>query len=169
MTLKSPRLNLIPVLLLIACTTIAGQTSGEAYSAKIKSIIDKYNAEIVEAYANGDIDKAASHFAADAIQMPPNQPALIGNDAYKEAWKQNVQFGKWTFDLEAVEVRAVDNIAVERGKYTLKFEPKPGSPIPPIDDRGNYVVLWEKLDDEWKIVWDAPVSELPPMPSPGNN
>jgi hypothetical protein len=33
-------------------------------------------------------------------------------------------------------------------------------------DEGNYLVLWEKIDGDWKILWDAPVSTVP-MPMPG--
>ncbi|UWX54227.1 hypothetical protein NYZ99_14805 [Maribacter litopenaei] len=35
-----------------------------------------------------------------------------------------------------------------------------------MQDMGNYVVLWEKIDDDWKVLWDAPVSSVPmPMPA----
>jgi len=33
-----------------------------------------------------------------------------------------------------------------------------------MEDKGNYMVLWKKMDGDWKVVWDAPVTELP-LPS----
>lgn len=30
-----------------------------------------------------------------------------------------------------------------------------------MNDQGNYIVLWENIDRDWKIVWDAPVSDMP--------
>ena len=32
---------------------------------------------------------------------------------------------------------------------------------PPTVDTGHYIVLWEESDGIWKIVWDAPVTEMP--------
>ncbi len=72
-----------------------------------------------------------------------------------------MQFGIWEFTLNTKEVKGANNIAVELGEYTLKFTPNENSPIPQMSDKGNYVVLWEKIDGEWKAVWDAPVSEVP--------
>lgn len=137
---------------------------GSEYSEQIKQIIDAKNAKIQAWYSTGLIDSVATHFAEDCIQMPPNQPPLIGNENFKAAWKQNIKFGKWEFDLKTEKVKAIGNLATELGTYSLSFTPNENSPIPPIVDKGSYVALWEKINNDWKIVWDAPVSELP-LPS----
>ncbi|KAA2215846.1 YybH family protein [Maribacter flavus] len=135
--------------------------SGKEYSEEIKEIIMAKNAEIEKLYAEGMIDSAATHFAEDCIQLPPNQPAIIGNENYKAAWKQNMQFGTWEFDLNTEKVKASGDLATEYGSYSLTFSPNENSPIPAMEDMGNYVVLWEKIDDDWKVLWDAPVSSVP--------
>ncbi len=141
--------------------------SGEAYSAQIQKIIEEKNEKIQEFYAAGMIDSAAVHFADNCIQFMPNQPAIVGIENYKAAWKQNIQFGKWQFDLNTQMVKASNDLATEYGKYTVTFTPNETSPIPPMEDKGNYLVLWEKMDGEWKVVWDAPVTELPfPVQAP---
>ena len=134
---------------------------GVEYSEKIKQIIDTKNAEIQKWYSEGLIDSVASHFADDCIQMPPNQHPLIGNQNFKDAWKQNIQIGQWEFELNTEKVKASGHLATEYGSYSLSFSPNENSPIPAMKDKGNYVVLWEKIDEDWKIVWDAPVSVLP--------
>ncbi|WP_431160164.1 YybH family protein [Flagellimonas beolgyonensis] len=153
-------------LLIQSCqTTTPEPLSGPEYSAAVKEIIDAKNAQVVAWYAAGEIDSAATVFAENSIQMPPNQPPLVGIEGYKAGWKQNVQFGKWEFDLKTTEVKASGDLATELGTYTLTFTPNETSPIPAMTDEGNYVVLWEKIDGDWKIVWDAPVSTVPmPMP-----
>ena len=138
--------------------------SGKEYSAQIQKIIEEKNEQIQGFYASGMIDSAATHFADNSIQFMPNQPAVVGVENYKAAWKQNIQFGKWEFDLNTQEVKASGDLATEYGKYTMTFTPNETSPIPAMEDKGNYMVLWEKLDGEWKVVWDAPVTELP-LPS----
>ncbi len=131
----------------------------------IMKIIDETNKEIEALYREGNIDEAATHFASNAIQFPPNQPPIMGIEEYKSRWKESAAMGLWNFDLQVQEVKSSGNLAVERGKYTLTFEPNEGTPIPPMSDEGNYVVLWEKIDGEWKVLWDAPVSTVPmPMP-----
>ncbi|WP_375324452.1 YybH family protein [Flagellimonas sp. GZD32] len=139
--------------------------AGPEYSEQIKQIIDAKNAKAEAWYLAGNVDSLASIFASNSIQMPPNMPPLVGIEGYKAGWTQNLQFGKWDFNLETQEVKASGNLATEWGKYTVIFTPNDNSPIPPMNDKGNYVVLWEKIDGDWKIVWDAPVSEIPlPMP-----
>ena len=128
---------------------------------ELKKIINEKNARIAEFYHQGLADSVASFFADDAIQMIPNQKPSIGAQQIKTNLNQVMQFGTYTFSLIAVEVKSSGNLAVERGTYTLKFEPNENSPIPPQSDKGNYVLLWEKIDGDWKAVWDAPVSEVP--------
>ena len=129
--------------------------------AEVKAIIDKKNTELEELYLAGKIEEASLHFAEDMIQMPLNQPPMVGREDYVKRWKEVMQFGKWTFDFMVQEVRVSGDQAVELGAYTLKFEPNDGAPFPNISDEGNYLVLWEYRDKDWHIVWDAPVSSLP--------
>ena len=137
----------------------------EESSDEIMRIIDEKNNEIEQLYREGRIEEAASHFAANLIQMPPNQPIINGRDEYISRWNESAAMGTWEFDLRVQEVKSSGNLAVERGTYTLGFTPNENSPIPAMMDEGNYLVLWEKTDGEWKILWDAPVSSVPlPMP-----
>ena len=132
---------------------------------ELKQMINEKNARISEFYKQGLADSVASFFASNLIQMVPNQPPTIGVDKFKESWGQSMQFGTWTFNLNAEEIKGCGDIIVELGKYTLDFQPNENSPIPQMNDKGNYLVLWEKIDGKWKIVWDAPVSEIPiPLP-----
>ena len=152
-------------LIVQSCQPTPETMSGPEYSQKIKEIIDTKNALAEKWYAAAEIDSVATIFAENSIQMPPNQPPLVGLKNYKASWKQNAQFGNWQFDLKTKEVKASGDLATELGTYTLTFTPNETSPIPAMTDMGNYVVLWEKIDGDWKIVWDAPVSTVPmPMP-----
>ena len=134
---------------------------GPEYSEQVKEIIDTKNAKIQAWYAKGMIDSVAVHFADNCIQMPPNQPPTKGKDNFIASWNQSIQFGTWQFDLKTQEVKASGDLATELGSYSLTFTPNENSPIPTMTDKGNYVVLWERIDGDWKIVWDAPVSTVP--------
>ena len=154
------RLVVVAAAIILGCGTGAGPDP-----AAVRATIDRKNRQIARWYAEGQIDSVVAHFAADAWQMPPNAPPLVGREAMRAFWSQATQWGTWRFELNVQDVVVADSIAVERGKYTLRFEAGSQSPIPASQDRGNYLVLWRlESDGEWRVVWDAPVSELPPGP-----
>ena len=130
----------------------------------VRGIIEKHNADLCRWYASGAIDEVAEVFAEDCWQMPPRSEPIVGRVALHEFWKQAVQWGNWEFTLDTEDVVVSDRLAVERGTYTVRFEAGPSVPpgLESNEDRGNYVVLWrQEQDEQWRIVWDAPVSTLP--------
>lgn len=132
--------------------------------AAVREIIEQHNAEAIRAYATGDFESLAALFTDDAWQMPPNMPPLAGRAAIREFWRGAVQWGKWDFALDVQSVEISDPIAVERGKYVLRFTAGAGAApgMSSFVDRGNYLVHWRhERDGKWRIVADAPVSELP--------
>jgi ketosteroid isomerase-like protein len=135
--------------------------------SSIRKTIERHNANAVRWYATGDIDSLSSLFSEDAWQMPPNSAPLVGRAAIHEFWSQAIQWGKWEFLLQTQDVEVSGTIAVERGKYELKFTAGPAAPsrMASFEDRGNYLVHWRhESDGHWRIVGDAPVSELPMHP-----
>jgi len=127
----------------------------------VRAIIDQHNAHLCEWYASGDIGAVAQVFAEDCWQMLSHTAPLVGRAAFREFWKQAVQWGVWRFTLKAQEVVVSDPIAVERGKYILEFSAGPAAPpgLKSNEDRGNYIVMWRhEQDGQWRILWDAPAS-----------
>jgi ketosteroid isomerase-like protein len=157
------------IISVIACNqnkTEAKKISVEEQSAAFKKIVDEKNALAENWYKAGNIDSLVPMFADNVVQLPPNQPATVGIENFRKGWAQSFAWGTWNFSIKASEVKANGDLGVELGKYTLSFEPNETSPIPAIKDTGNYVVHWQKINNDWKIVWDAPVSTVPlPMPS----
>ena len=88
----------------------------------------------------------------------------MGKDSIRNYWNQLFQFGDIDFSLQTQDVKANGPLAIEWGKYDLKFTPNEKSPIPAFADNGNYLVYWHKINNSWKAVWDAPVSSIP-LPS----
>ena len=160
----------VAIIPFIACNqtkTESKEGHPQHQSAKFKKIVDEKNALAEKWYMEGAIDSLATLFADNVIQMPPNQPPTAGLDNFRNSWSQSFQWGKWIFSIKAQEAKASDDLGVELGKYTLSFEPNNTSPLPAIKDTGNYLVHWQKINGDWKIVWDAPVSTVR-LPGPAS-
>lgn len=131
---------------------------------QVRKTIERHNANAVGWYAAGNVDSLVTLFAEDAWQMPPHQPALVGRSSIRNFWRDAVRWGKWDFTLTVQAVAVGHLIAVERGTYVLRFTAGSGAPpgMGSFEDRGNYLVHWRhEPGGEWRIVADAPVSELP--------
>lgn len=161
-------LFLAAIISIIACNqnkTETKETSVEEQSTALKKIVDEKNSQAEKWYKTENIDSLVSLFADNVVQLPPNQPATVGIENFRKGWAQSFTWGTWNFSIKASEVKANGDLGVELGRYTLSFEPNASSPIPVIKDSGNYVVHWQKINNDWKIVWDAPVSTVPlPIP-----
>ncbi len=156
--------------LLLLCIFVAACASEPSTTTdSVRETIERHNANLVRWYAAGDIDSVASVFSEDAWQMPPNSPPLVGREAIRAYWRQAVEWGHWGFTLSTQDVQVSGPMAVERGKYVLEFTAASDAPpgMASFEDRGNYLVHWRlEPDGEWRIVGDAPVSDLPPEPKP---
>ena len=130
----------------------------------VRKVIEEHNSNLMAWYASGQIDRVVEVFAEDCWQMPPNAEPMVGREALRAGWKQAVKWGNWNFTFETQDVVLSGNVAVERGKYKMTITAGPEAPpnFEVYEDHGNYVVFWRlEEDNQWRIVWDAPVSERP--------
>jgi ketosteroid isomerase-like protein len=133
----------------------------DSESLEAKKSIDKNNKQIEKWYKTKRADSLINYLADNGIQFPPNNEPLRGKESVRKYWEQLFQFGNIDFSLQTQNIKANGPMAVELGKYSFKFSPNQNSPIPAIVDSGNYLVYWEKINGNWKVVWDAPVSTIP--------
>lgn len=164
--MKKLFLPLVFIFLLISCKSKTESESEmqmriDHESVKAKETISENNRQVGKWYKAKQIDSVLNDMAGNIIQFAPNNKPLMGKDSIKNYWNQLFQFGDIDFSLHTQEVKANGPMAIEWGKYELKFTPNEKSPIPAFSDSGNYLTYWQKINNSWKAVWDAPVSSLP--------
>ena len=153
--------NVLIALAIVAsgCATTASQDP-EA----VRREIERQNASAVQYYASGALDSLVKIFAEDAWQLMPNHEPLVGREAIKQYWARAIRWGKWEFTLQTQQLTVSGPVAVERGKYALRFTAHPGAPagIVSSQDQGNYLTHWRlDRDGSWRIAVDAALSEIP--------
>ena len=127
---------------------------------KLKEKIEAANKGFLNAFKDGDLEKAMMVYSDDATILPPNAEMMNGREAITAFWKAGLDMGIKEAKLETVEVTPIgENYAYELGKYELKIEPGGGQTIM---DHGKYMMIWKLVDDEWKWHSDAWNTSLPP-------
>ena len=127
--------------------------AGSASARTDEQIIRDLAAEWSRAAENKDADKFASFYSETGSAMPFNAPMDIGRAKVQELWKGLM--AKPGFSLRfaptRVEVAASRDLAFDVGTFVLTLDDEKGTSmaIP-----GKYVVVWKKLDGEWKAEAD---------------
>ncbi len=139
--------------ILAACQSQAGPLSHEDVAA-----IRETHAACYEVILDKDWDAAAMYYTADAVIMPPNEPAVQGRDAIRD-WYANFP-PVADVRLPIMEIGGSGDIAYVRGTYTLTMAIE-GTPEP-VTDTGKNLAVWQRQPDgSWKMAVDTFNSDLP--------
>jgi uncharacterized protein (TIGR02246 family) len=115
------------------------------------------DAEWVAAVAAGDAAKCASFYAPDGSLLPPNMDPVTGAEALVQAWDAMIEALPYlTFEPTKIVIASAGDMAWDYGIWQVTDAPD-GAVI----DHGKYVVVWQKIDGEWKVVADMFNSSVP--------
>ena len=114
-----------------------------------KAEIDAVNAKWIEFFNKGDFAGVASLYATDATAFPPGSAMVQGGAAIGAMWKSmadQVSDPK----LTTLDVKPLGpSAAREIGTFSLRTK----GPTPQ-EVTGKYVVVWEKIGNDWKLAAD---------------
>ena len=114
-----------------------------------KAEIEAVNENWMELFNKGDFAVIASLYTDDATAFPPGSTMVKGKAAIAAMWKGMAeQVGDpkvTTLDVKPLGPSA----AREIGTFSLKTK----SPTPQ-EITGKYVVVWEKVEGNWKLAAD---------------
>jgi len=102
----------------------------------------------------------AELYTEDGAVMPPNAPIGKGRAAIQQTWASMLSTPGFnlTFSPEQIVLSSSGDMALDRGTYQLMIAPSGKAQ----NDTGKYVVVWRKIDNEWKAAADIFNSDRPP-------
>ncbi|QPD00513.1 SgcJ/EcaC family oxidoreductase [Qipengyuania soli] len=107
-----------------------------------------------------DAAAIAQLYVEDGAFMPANAPIAKGRAAIEQNWAGLIATPG--FDLaispEQIVVSSSGDLAMDRGTYRLTVAPDGKEQV----EIGKYVVVWRKVEGEWKAAADIINSDLPP-------
>jgi ketosteroid isomerase-like protein len=118
-------------------------------SPSLAQQIEAANAKFIDFFNKSDFAGIGSLYSEDAAAFPPGASMVKGRAAIEAMWKG---MGEEVTDPEVstVEVKSLGPTAAQEfGQFSLKTK---GST--PQEVTGKYVVIWEKVGDDWKIATD---------------
>jgi uncharacterized protein (TIGR02246 family) len=118
-----------------------------------KAEIEAINTKFMEYFNKGDFSGIASLYTTDATALPPDSAMVQGRPAIEVMWKGMAeQVGDPK--LTTVDVKPLGpSAAREIGTFVLKTKG-----ATPQEVTGKYVVVWEKVGNDWKLatdIWNA--------------
>ena len=114
-----------------------------------KAEIEAVNAKWIEFFNKGDFAGVASLYANDATAFPAGSAMVQGGAAIGAMWKRMAE-KVGDPKLTTLDVKPLGpSAAREIGTFSLKTK----GPTPQ-EVTGKYVVVWEKIGNDWKLAAD---------------
>ena len=143
--MQSPRRTLLIVLLLFSCLVLAAAVPGQG---KRDLTLDKLATEFAAAYTARDAVRVASFYAERAVVMPPDARMVQGRDNIEAYYRRGFAQSAGTLRLQPLESVVAGATGYEAGTSSL-LAVRGGA-----ESAGKYVVIYERVRNEWKIVYD---------------
>ncbi len=124
-------------------------------------VIEEIRQKHVVALNARDAAAWAGVFTEDAVQMPPNSPANVGQ-ATIQAWATGFlgAMSRVTFSLSVSELQMAGDRAIETGGYAISLTIAGGGPT--IEDAGKYITIYQRLPaGGWAVSRDIWNSDQP--------
>lgn len=103
------------------------------------------------AYMDADYDVMASTYTENGKIFPNNSPVIEGRAAIKKHWILPEGTRVLDHQLLPEEINIIENIAYDWGYYKGETQANSGQ-ISAF--KGKYVVIWKKIDGNWKMYLD---------------
>jgi ketosteroid isomerase-like protein len=150
----------VAIISVLAFALAAGACAGSQQAEFTKAdreAIQKANADLVAAFNAKDVDSIIPLYSAESQFMPPNYPSMRGHDSVRSFYKELLDEGASTLQMDSQEITGHGPIAMQSGTYSLQVNGKGKT----LRDRGKYVRVLRNTAGTWRIEKTIWSSDLP--------
>jgi uncharacterized protein (TIGR02246 family) len=109
----------------------------------------------------GDIDRWMALWTEDGVQLPPDEPPVVGKEKIRARNGAVLQMFRFEIGITNQEVSTAGDWAYSRGSYRATLTPRTGGAAIPVD--GTYMtILARQPGGTWKIHRDIFNSNVAP-------
>lgn len=151
-TIKKSHVGLSLVTLATALTlffTFFSDVEGKKGNGNDAEIIMNLEKEWSNKFSEGAIDWIASLHSKNAIQFPPGGDLIQGKEAIAKAWEGMINTEGLAISWKSTEVFVSQSGDLAYDYGTINMTNPDGSRV-----NAKYVVVWSKINGEWKVVAD---------------
>lgn len=117
---------------------------------EIKNILNNI-ASFSESVVAGDDAAIAAAYTEDAKIFPNNRDIIAGQSKIQTYWVSEEGYAVTHHKITPSEIKILGDEAYDYGYYEGTSQGPDGKPA---TWRGKYVIVWKKIDGEWKIYLD---------------
>lgn len=152
---KSIRLALalwLMIALLTACQPIRPTAEIQATTLSEEATFTKVALGLEEAYQAEDLERTLNFYADKAVSQPPGFRTDVGKEAIRASYQAFFEAYELKRDFKLAGIKIEGDTATRFGEWTQVLTPKDGGD--PITEVGRCVVGFQKINNEWKVVWE---------------
>lgn len=140
----------IAFIAVIAASTQSCQQAPKDLTEEIQKASDHFS----ETFKSGDADAMADLYTANGVLYPPDSPPVRGSENIKAFWQAIFDAGITDAKLKTITADGYGNHAIEEGEVTIFVGDQ-------MVGKEKYLVVWHKVNNEWKLHQDMFNSSLP--------
>ncbi len=141
----------------VARDAVRTRPSPGAPMSRAETAVRKVAQDWVLACNTKQLDDMVSLYAADAVLLRPNVPALRGTAAIREFFFSILDAGLGEVELDSIRTEAIGDVAYEAGRCQMLV---PVSVNQRREERGKYLMILARQSGEWKILADLWATDL---------
>ncbi len=151
--------NFVPCVFAVAFLLVGLVSSSPALAHGVSAQINEMEAKWVAAFKQRDFAWIEALHTSDGLLLPSNSPPIEGPKAIAAVWQgwselPNVEI---LFGPNRIVASSSGDMAYDYGWYTFAFDTDSGR----FEDKGKYIVVWKKVDGQWKVAADIFNTNLP--------